>query len=332
MKVLNIILISIFLSACSEEALEKVATTLGLKTKITGNQEVNCLKIDLGMTDEELIKRISVKKSTPDLTLLKRVHLPKNASLCEKRDFIDLILYMSSNQNGFYESHPQVQMIALALKGHEQDFLPMAKDWHTPNSYITKAYIELIRSPSYKEFVRNNIYQYPWLIQVIVKNNWSIDFEKEIIDITNKNNGRVHYHFATAFQQINNPIHKDIIIKSFVNSTGNRHIFYSVIKEIEWLDTTTALKEIWQSKNVSDLELQYLAYPLGTSGHIPVLYYLANNEEGTTYNNPYRENISFFNYLTNQNIESHEMKSWLAKNEKGLLYSTEQKRFQLNSQ
>jgi hypothetical protein len=161
----------------------------------------------------------------------------------------------------------------------------------------------------------------------VTKNNWSSEFETEIVDYVSKNDGRVSYEFAVAFSQINNPIHKELILKSFVNSTGNRHIFYSRIERISWLDATPAMKKIWQSTNVSNLELEYLAYPLGISGYIPVLDYLASNPNGSTHDNPYRKNVDFFNFLTNQDLKPIQMKSWLLNNKPGLSYDPERKKF-----
>lgn len=297
----------------------------------SGNEEVNCLQIDFGIPEQELIERISQKRRDVDFTLLKRVHLPKNASLCQKRDFIEAILYLSKNQRNYLGTDPQVSMIALALRGNEDDFLSLAKDWHSPNSYITDAYIEMISQREMKGFVHKHFPKHPWLIEVITKNGWSSEFKNEIIQFANEHDGRVNYHFAAAFQQINDPETKDLVLKSLINSGGNRHIFYSRIEKIDWLDTVPTLKKLWQSSDVNELELQYLAYPLGIEGFIPVLDYLASNQNGTTYDNPYRKNIDFFNYLTDQCLKPDDMKAWLKSNRDQLVFDRERRKFRLRT-
>ncbi|WP_444895859.1 hypothetical protein [Microbulbifer sp. SSSA005] len=298
---------------------------------ILGNEEVNCLQINYGMSDQELIKRISAKDRKPDFTLLKKVHLPANASLCQKQDFIETILYLSSNQRSYTETDPQVSMISRALKGNEEDFLPMAKsNWHSPNSYISDAYISMISDRGMKDFVKKHFSKYPWLIEAITRNGWSKDFKEEIIQFVENKNGHVNYHFATAFSQINDPATEDLILKSFFNSGANRHIFYSRIEKLEWLTLTPSLEKLWQSPDVNKLELAYLAYPLGITGFIPVLDYLANNENGSTYDNPYRSNIDFFNYLTDQNLQPGELKEWLKLNRSSLVFDNESRKFNLN--
>ncbi len=296
----------------------------------TGNEEVNCLQINYGISDLELIERVSKKDRATDLTLLKKVRLPKNASLCEKRDFIDAILYLSSNQRNYMETDPQVTMIAVALKGNEEDFLSMAKpNWHSPNSYISDAYIKILSKPEMKGFVKKHFPKHQWLIEVVTNNGWSKEFKKEIIEYAEENNGHVNYHFATAFRQINDPATKELILKSLINSEGNRHIFYSRIKQIDWLDITPTLMKLWQSPDVSELELEYLAYPLGVTGFIPVLEYLANKENGSTYNNPYRKNIDFFNFLTEQELEPNEMKEWLKSNRDSLYFDADSRKIKV---
>ncbi len=221
-------------------------------------------------------------------------------------------------------------MIALGLKGNEQDFLSMAMpNWHSPNSYISDAYIEILSATKKKNFVKKNFREYPWLIEVITKNNWSNEFKNEIISYAEMNDGRLNYHFASAFVQINDPNTKELVLKSFVNSGGNRHIFYSRIESIDWLDPTPAMEGIWQSPNVENLELQYLAYPLGIKGFLPVLDYLANNPDGTTYDNPYRKNADFFNYLTDQQLEGKDIKTWFLQYRDLLEFDQNNKKFRV---
>ncbi len=322
MKKYLLLAVSILIAGCMNESSEQETNA--------GNEEVNCLQIDYGMSDAELIERVSKKDRAPDLTLLKKVHLPKNASLCEKRDFIDAILYLSSNQRNYLETDPQVTMISLALKGDEEVFLSMAKpNWHSPNSYISDAYIKNLGRPEMKGFVKKQFPKHSWLMEVVTQNGWSKEFKKEIVSFVEEHDGRVNYHFATAFSQINDPATKELILKSFINSGQNRHVFYSRIAKIDWLDVTPALKKLWQSPDVSDLELEYLAYPLGIAGFVPVLDYLANNENGYTYNNPYRKNVDFFNYLTGQDLEPGEMKEWLISNRSILSFDPESRKFKL---
>lgn len=194
MKIYLIVLLTVFVAGCDEFGAQKI-------TKF-GNQEINCLRVDFGISNSELMERVSAKKKIHDLELLKRIHLPANASLCERRDFVDLILYSSQNQSSYMETDPQVNMIRLAIENHEEEFLSMAKDWHSANSYVNKALIQSLGEPSKKEIVRNNIAKYPWLIQVVVKNGWSLQFRKEIEDIITKHNGKVSYNFGAARKSV----------------------------------------------------------------------------------------------------------------------------------
>jgi hypothetical protein len=301
--------------------------TEGQKNPST-NEEVNCLKIDIGLSDAEVINRVSVKKQQPDLLLLKKVHLPKNASLCQKRDFVDQILYFSSNQRNYLETDPQVQMIMEALKGSEAEFLSLARpNWHSANSYISDAYIRLLSETQNKAFVKQHFTKNPWLIKVITKNSWSGDFKESIIAYVETKNGNVSYEFATAFVQLEDPATEDLIRKSLLNSSGNRHIFYKKIRELQWLDLSDSLKQIWNSDNVTTLELQYLAYPLGKMGYLPVLDYLVSNINGTTYDNPYRKNINYLNYLTNMKLDKESAKDWYKAHSDSLKFDPESRKF-----
>lgn len=130
--------------------------------EVRGNEAVNCLNIDLGIPASDLAERVAAKKKEPELLLLKRVHLPADASLCQRRDFVDTILYLSKNQDRYSETDSQVQMIISAIKGHEEDFVHLARpNWHSAQSYISDALLVLLSDPSKKSFLKKHLHTYP---------------------------------------------------------------------------------------------------------------------------------------------------------------------------
>ena len=221
--------------------------------------------------------------------LLKRIHLPANASLCERRDFVDLILYASQKQSSYMQTDPQVNMIKLAIKDYEEEFMSLAKDWHSPNSYVQKALVEALADNSKIDVVRKNIDKYPWLIKVVVNNGWSLQFRKEIENVITKRNGKVSYNYAAALAQIDDPGTKHLLLSLFNSGSGNRHVTYSYSKNIKWFDPIPVMMEIWNSDSVTDLEQQYFAYPLIRNGFMPALDYTVNKIDGYASNSPYRK-------------------------------------------
>ena len=322
MRISLLIFTVLFISGCDKSTSQSQQQSLSI-----GNQEVNCLRVNLGISNNDLMARVVLKKKTYDLDSLKRIHLPANASLCERRDFVDLILYVSQNQANYMETDPQVNMIKLAISGYEEEFLPLAKSWHSANSYINKALIYSLGDNSKKDIVRNNIDKYPWLIQVVVKNGWSMEFRKEIEDIITKHNGKVSYNFGAALAQINDPQTENLLLSVFKGGTGNRHVTYSLVKDLEWFDPIPVMQEIWSSDDVSDLELQYFAYPLLHNGFFPALDYVVKKVDGYAYNAPYHKNYQLLNAVTNQSLGKEEIKKWIIKNRDKLKFDPVSKQY-----
>lgn len=290
-------------------------------------EAVNCLNIDLGVSSEVLSERVAAKKKTPEFLLLKRAHLPQNATLCQRRDFVDTILYLSNNQNRYSETDPQVQMIASAISGFEEEFIASARpNWHSANSYISDALMVILSKPEKKPFVKKHIDAYPWLMEVVVKNSWAIDFKDEVIAIAENKNGAVTYDFASAFVQLNDPTTEALINKCFVNSGGNRHIFYSRIKKLDWYDPMPAAQKIWMV-TTSDLEREYLISDLVKSGFLPALEHLARHPKMNIYGDDFRRGLDLFNHATNQQLTAEAVGDWLAVSRGQLHYDTASQKF-----
>lgn len=313
------VFITLLISGCDKRDTQQ-STTLG-------NQEVNCLNVELGITNDELMQRVSSRKKTHDLDLLKRIHLPANASLCERRDFVDLILYASQNQSSYMKIDPQVRMIMLAIKGYEDQFLSLMNNWHSANAYVKYALIELLGDVNKKDFVKKNIDKHPLLIQVVVNSGWSKEFKKEVEDIITKHNGKVSYNYGAALAQINDPSTAHLILSIFKNGTGNRHVTYSFIKKLEWFDPKPVMKEIWMSDDVSDLELQYFSYPLLRSGFFPALDYTVSHIDGYANNSAYHKNHDVLNAITNHSLNKDEIKSWVVENRSKLKFDATSKKY-----
>lgn len=320
MKIFFVMLMAVFIGGC-----EKIND---YRNSTIGNQEINCLRVDLGISNEEFMERVSSKKKSPDLDLIKRIHLPANASLCEIRDFVDLVLYSSQNQSSYIQTDPQVNMIKLAVNNYEEEFLPIAKaHWHSPNSYVTDALIELLSDESKKDTVRKNIANYPWLIQVVVKNGWSQQFREEIEKIIIKSHGKVSYNYGAALAQIDDPNTENMVLSIFKNGSGNRHITYKYIKDLDWLDPIPTMQEIWLSDDVSDLELQYFSYPLIRRGFLPALDFAAQNIDAYASNSPYQKNYQVLNAVTNQSLEKDNIRKWVIDNRDKLKFDPKSKQY-----
>lgn len=317
---------SVFLvCACSKQMAPPQVTDK--EQEIRGNEAVNCLNIDLGIPPSDLAERVAAKKKEPEFLLLKRVHLPADATLCQRRDFVDTILYLSKNQDRYIETDPQVQMITSAIQGHEEDFIHLARpNWHSAQSYISDALLVLLSNPSKKSFLRKHLHAYPWLMEVVAKNGWGKDFKSEAISIAEMKKGQVTYDFATVFSQIDDPATEELINKCFVNSGGNRHIFYSRIQSLEWFDPQPSLRKIWMVTS-SSLEKQYLVDELVNAGFLPALEYLAHNPKIQIYNDHYKNGLDLFNNVTEQQLTAEEILPWYLENRASIQFDDNLKKF-----
>ena len=321
----NILFISlvILLVACKEKSTDANPDPIG-------NQAVNCLRIDMGMSSEELLGRVSVKKDVVDLELLKRVHLPENSSDCEIRDFVDVILYLSSNQDGYYQTDPQVGMIKAAISGREEDYLEYAKDWHSPARYILYALKESLND-KHKTLVFSNFTKIPWLIDVINEKGWAKEVAPQIIEFVTQQNGKVNYSYVRALANLNDPSLYDLMAKCFINGGMNRHITYSVLKNIESFDTLTPMKIIWESGEMNDLEADAFSYPLLMAGFAGPLDYLSRKLDDYSRNTAYKYNIDLMNAVIGKNLTKEKMIAWLEINRENLIFDTTQKIYKVIS-
>lgn len=313
----------ILLVACNENSNEA-------NPDLVGNQAVNCLRIDMGMKSEELLARVSAKKDVVDLELLKRVHLPENSSGCEVRDFVDVILYLSSNQKGYYQTDPQVGMIKAAITGREEDYLEYAKDWHSPTRYILYA-LKVSLNDNHKRLVFSNFTKVPWLIDVINEKGWANEVAPQIIEFVKQRDGNVSYSYVRALASLNDPSLYDLMTKCFINGGMNRHISYSILKNIESFDTLTPMKIIWKSGDMSDLEADAFSYPLLMTGFAGPLDYLSQKLDDYSRNTAYKYNIDLMNAITGNNLPKEQMVAWLGLNREKLVFDAEQKLYKVKS-
>jgi len=318
-----LILLVILLVACTENSDDA-------SPDLVGNQAVNCLRIDMGMESEELLARVSTKKDVVDLELLKRVHLPENSSDCEVRDFVDVIVYLSSNQKSYYQTDPQVGMIKVAITGREEDYLEYAKDWHSPTRYILYA-LKASLNDEHKILVFSNFTKFPWLIDVINEKGWANEVGPQIVEFVKQRDGEVNYSYVRALASLNDPSLYDLMTKCFINGGMNRHITYSILKNIESFDTLTPMKIIWESGDMSDLEADEFSYPLLMAGFAGPLDYLSRNLDDYSRNTAYKYNIDLVNTITGKNLSKEQMSAWLELNRGNLRFDTEQKIYKVKS-
>src|SRR5271169_5809900 len=137
----------------------------------------------LDLSDPAVRQSFEAKMDRPDRGLLSKITLPIYPSKREVREYIDIIIYISRNQNSYLDYDPQV---ALLLEVGHRNIDELILVTHDYNHYVVEA-IKALATTADKERILEALDQHPALIEVVLEKGWLKEARGTLLNIFRNN-------------------------------------------------------------------------------------------------------------------------------------------------
>ena len=302
--------------------LEKIDQKLSMLDKLV--KEVKEVKEELEEDDVPLPVRQTLNSHKgPNIRLLKKIKLAKNASRKEVRDYIRKIINASQGQNIYSPQHIQVYMLRKIGSKNADLLIDYAK-----NYYVQYVLPSLVTEKNKKQILKS-LDIYPQLITCVEKMGWGKDAKKIIFERLNQSSTNyLPYQWINIAVTLATPKEYKTLENYFIYGQSPQ-MSYKALCQLEGFNMKEAVAKAWKrQKNAGQAwSRNQMAKIAAKFGHKDALRYLIYSYRTETQQYMIDQTKTAIYQLTGEILTPREMIKWYKKNESKLTFDPEQGKY-----
>jgi hypothetical protein len=253
---------------------------------------------------------------------LKKLTLSKNPTHEQAAEYVSQILRLSSHQNSFSSTDPQIDMLADAGRSH-LDVLLEADD--SPDMYLSSAVLRVVTSEQKPQVIRA-MTKHRYLVKVIESKGWEEDAKAELIAGLENEPSYLPTEWIEAAARLKDPATYPLL-RRYLAVGLNPSSTFNAIQGLDGIDLTDAVDEAWARTKNGPLPFRDvgMAAIAAGYGHADALNWLVDALAGQEWDRGRARGA--IRSLTDAKGDDDEIKKWFASNKSKLVWDADKKKF-----
>lgn len=269
---------------------------------------------------------------------LAKIELPENPTEEETRQYVHAIAKASEELNTFGSNDRQIAM----LQKIDPRYLHMIFEELPKESFHLQYATLPMAGEANKDWIINHLYDYPWLVGAVWKNDWVEDARDQLLRVFREKRGQLRSGgympgnywnqpdvWLLAVASLDDPTTYAELVDYFVNE-HKRLQNYRVIKELDKIDLDQTIARAWKIAKFEDTQEMMRMIPIAIShGEIDALRSgildVLNGHEKEDHLIKHVRNAVW--RYTGQEISDEELAAWFRSNAATLAFDREAKLF-----